>query len=140
MRGKNFVTRKVTDGVARIKLGLDSNLMLGNLDAQRDWGFAGDYVEAMWLMLQQEKPDDYVIATGEKHSVRQLVELAFGRVGLDWQKHVEIDTALLRPAEVNTLRGDATKALKVLGWKPTVRFNELVNMMVDADLGRYLQQ
>jgi len=140
LRGKNFVTRKVTDGVARIKLGLDSKLLLGNLDAQRDWGFAGDYVEAMWLMLQQEKPNDYVIATGEKHSVRQLVELAFGRVGLDWQKHVEIDSALLRPAEVNTLRGDATKALKELGWKPTVRFNELVNMMVEADLGRYLQQ
>jgi GDPmannose 4,6-dehydratase len=135
-RGKEFVTRKVTDGAARIKLGLQAKLQLGNLDAQRDWGFAGDYVEAMWLMLQQPEPDDYVIATGQKHSVRELVELAFGRVGLDWQEHVEISTDLFRPAEVNTLCGDASKARRKLGWRPKVSFQELVAMMVDADLQR----
>ncbi|ASV76983.1 GDP-mannose 4,6-dehydratase [Thermogutta terrifontis] len=135
-RGKEFVTRKVTDAVARIKLGLQEKLYLGNLDAMRDWGFAGDYVEAMWLMLQQPQPDDYVVATGEKHSVRELVELAFDYVGLDWKRYVEIDPRLIRPAEVFTLRGDATKARTVLGWKPKVTFPELVRMMVDADLER----
>jgi GDPmannose 4,6-dehydratase len=136
LRGKEFVTRKVTDGAARIKLGLQEKLKLGNLDAMRDWGFAGDYVKAMWMMLQQDSPDDYVVATGEKHSVRQLVELAFGHVGLDWQAHVETDPSLFRPAEVNTLRGDAAKARKVLGWRPEVDFAGLVRMMVDADLAR----
>ena len=110
LRGKEFVTRKISDAVARIKLGRQEKLRLGNLDAMRDWGFAGDYVQAMWMMLQQDEPDDYVVATGQKHSVRELCELAFGHVGLDWQEHVEIDPALFRPAEVNTLRGDATKA------------------------------
>jgi GDPmannose 4,6-dehydratase len=136
LRGKEFVSRKVSDTVARIKLGVQEKLKLGNLDAKRDWGFAGDYVQAMWMMLQQERPDDYVVATGQKHSVRELVELAFGQVGLDWQEHVEVDPKLLRPAEVNTLRGDAAKAQKVLGWQPTVSFAELVRMMVDADLKR----
>jgi len=135
-RGKEFVTRKVTDAVARIKLGIEEKLYLGNLDSMRDWGFAGDYVEAMWLMLQQAKPDDYVVATGEKHSVRELVELAFDYVELDWKRHVEIDPKLIRPAEVFTLRGDATKARNVLGWRPRVSFPELVRMMVDADLER----
>ena len=134
LRGKEFVTRKISHGVARIKLGLDSELRLGNLDARRDWGFAGDYVRAMWLMLQQDKPDDFVIATGEQHSVRDFVELAFAHVGLDWQKYVATDPALLRPAEVNTLRGDASKAREKLGWEPSVPFRELVAMMVDADL------
>jgi GDPmannose 4,6-dehydratase len=133
-RGLEFVTRKVSDGVARIKLGLAGDLALGNLDACRDWGFAGDYVRAMWLMLQQEKADDYVIATGKTHSVRQLVEAAFGHVGLDWQKHVRIDPAFLRPAEVDHLIGDAAKARRVLGWEPSVSFERLVAMMVDADL------
>ncbi len=136
LRGKEFVTRKVTDAVARIKLGLQQKLALGNLDAMRDWGYAADYVKAMWMMLQQEKPDDYVVATGEKHSVRELVELAFGHVKLDWQDHVEVDPKLLRPAEINTLRGDAAKARKVLGWQTEVTFAELVRMMVDADLRR----
>lgn len=135
-RGKEFVTRKVTDAVARIKLGVQRKLYLGNLDAMRDWGYAGDYVRAMWLMLQQDKPDDYVIATGEKHSVRELVELAFGYVGLDWREFVEIDPKLFRPAEVYTLRGDASKARRVLGWEPTITFPELVKMMVEADLER----
>jgi GDPmannose 4,6-dehydratase len=130
------VTRKVTDGVARIKLGLSDHLSLGNLDAQRDWGYAGDYVRAMWMMLQQEQPDDYVIATGQSRSVRQLVETAFGHAGLDWQKYVRIDPALLRPAEVDHLVGDATKARKVLGWAPSITFEQLVGMMVDADLAR----
>jgi len=134
LRGKEFVTRKISHGVARIKLGLDSELRLGNLEARRDWGFAGDYVRAMWLMLQQDKPDDFVIATGEQHSVRDFVELAFAHVGLDWQKYVVTDPALLRPAEVNTLRGDASKARRILGWEPSVTFRELVAMMVDADL------
>jgi GDPmannose 4,6-dehydratase len=135
-RGLEFVTRKVTDGVARIKLGLADSLSLGNLDAHRDWGFAGDYVRAMWLMLQQEKADDYVIATGESHSVRELVEIAFGHVGLDWQKHVRLDPKFLRPAEVDHLIGDASKARDTLGWKPAVDFQQLVKMMVDADLAR----
>ena len=133
-RGLEFVTRKVTDGVARIKLGLADTLSIGNLDAHRDWGFAGDYVRAMWLMLQQDRPDDYVIATGISHSVRELVEIAFAHVGLDWQKHVRVDPALLRPAEVEHLLGDCSKARAELGWTPSVDFKQLVEMMVDADL------
>ncbi len=139
-RGLEFVTRKVSDGVARVKLGLADALSLGNLDACRDWGFAGDYVRAMWLMLQQDQPDDYVIATGVAHSVRDLVEVAFGRAGLDWQKHVRVDPALIRPAEVDHLIGDAGKARRVLGWQPTVDFKGLVEMMVDADLERLGRQ
>jgi len=135
-RGLEFVSRKVTDGVARIKLGLADTLAMGNLDAHRDWGFAGDYVRAMWLMLQQERPDDYVIATGVSHSVRELIEIAFARVGLDWEQHVRVDPALLRPAEVDHLLGDFTKARKELGWAPRVDFKRLVEMMVDADLER----
>ena len=135
-RGREFVTRKVTDGVARIKLGMSNELKLGNLDAQRDWGFAGDYVRAMWMMLQQDKPDDYVIATGATHTVRRLVELAFGAVGLDWQRYVKIDPALVRPAEVDLLIGDPTKAKRVLDWKPEVSFEQLVERMVKADLAR----
>jgi GDPmannose 4,6-dehydratase len=135
-RGREFVTRKVSYGVARIKLGLQEKLNLGNLDAKRDWGFSGDYVRAMWLMLQQDRPDDYVVAMGKKHSVRELVELAFGRVGLDWRDHVVVDSALFRPAEINTLCGDATKAHKCLGWYPTMSFQELVHAMVDADMER----
>jgi len=133
-RGLEFVTRKVTDGVARIKLGLAEHLALGNLDACRDWGFAGDYVRAMWMMLQQDQADDYVIATGVSHSVRQLVETAFGHAGLEWEKHVRIDPAFLRPAEVDHLIGDASKAKRVLGWEPSVSFEGLVAMMVDADI------
>ena len=136
LRGKEFVTRKISDGVARIKLGRQQVLKLGNLDAQRDWGFAGDYVRAMWLMLQQDAPDDFVIATGVKHSVREFCEVAFSHVGLDWQDHVEVDQALLRPADVNTLCGDSRKAKQQLGWQPDVSFAELVQMMVDADLER----
>lgn len=135
-RGKEFVTRKVSYGVARIKLGLQDKLHLGNLDAMRDWGFSGDYVRAMWLMLQQDRPDDYVVAMGKKHSVRELVELAFDRVGLDWEDHVVVDPTLFRPAEINTLCGDPTKAHKSLGWYPTMTFPELVHRMVDADLER----
>jgi GDPmannose 4,6-dehydratase len=135
-RGLEFVTRKVSDGVARIKLGLTDTLTIGNLDAHRDWGFAGDYVLAMWLMLQQDRADDYVIATGVSHSVRELIEIAFARAGLDWQKHVRVDPALLRPAEVEHLLGDATKARRELGWTPSVEFKPLVEMMVDADLQR----
>jgi GDPmannose 4,6-dehydratase len=135
-RGLEFVTRKVTDGVARIKLGLASTLSIGNLDAHRDWGFAGDYVRAMWMMLQRDTPDDFVIATGVSHSVRDLIQIAFARVGLDWQKHVRVDPALLRPAEVEHLLGDAAKAKKELGWTPSVDFTQLVEMMVDADLAR----
>jgi len=135
-RGLEFVTRKVTDGVARIKLGLADSLSLGNLDAHRDWGFAGDYVQAMWLMLQQERADDYVIATGESHSVRELVEVAFSYAGLDWQKHVRLDPKFLRPAEVDRLIGDSSKAKSTLGWTPEVDFHGLVRMMVDADLAR----
>jgi GDPmannose 4,6-dehydratase len=135
-RGHEFVTRKVTDGVARIKLGLAEHLSLGNLDACRDWGFAGDYVRAMWMMLQQDKADDYVVATGVSHSVKNLVETAFGHAGLDWQKYVRTDPALIRPAEVDHLIGDASKARKSLGWKPSIDFEQLVAMMVDADLAR----
>jgi GDPmannose 4,6-dehydratase len=135
-RGLEFVTRKVTDGVARIKLGLAEALSLGNLDAQRDWGFAGDYVRAMWLMLQQSQADDYVIATGVSHSVRELVEIAFEHAGLDWNKHVRTDPALLRPAEVDHLIGDPAKAKAQLKWEPSIDFAGLVRMMVDADLAR----
>jgi GDPmannose 4,6-dehydratase len=135
-RGIEFVTRKVSDGVARIKLGLADHLGLGNLDACRDWGFAGDYVRAMWLMLQQEKADDYVIATGVSHSVRELVESAFGYAGLDWKKYVRVDPAFLRPAEVDHLVGDSSKARRVFGWEPQVDFKRLVGMMVDADIAR----
>jgi GDPmannose 4,6-dehydratase len=133
-RGLEFVTRKVTDGVARIKLGLADRLSVGNLDAQRDWGFAGDYVRAMWMMLQRQAPEDYVIATGVSHSVRDLVQIAFSHVDLDWEKYVRVDPALLRPAEVEHLLGDSSKARGELGWKPTVDFKQLVEMMVDADL------
>ena len=136
-RGLEFVTRKVTDGVARIKLGLADSLSLGNLDAQRDWGFAGDYVRAMWLMLQQDKPGDYVIATGVSHSVQELVQTAFEHVGLDWREHVKTDPRFLRPAEVDHLIGDSSKAREQLGWQPHVDFTELVTMMVDADLERH---
>ncbi len=135
-RGLEFVTRKISDGVARIKLGLANELHLGNLEAKRDWGFAKDYVEAMWLMLQQDKPDDYVIATGETHSVKEFVELAFSYVGLDWKKYVVVDQKLYRPAEVDLLVGDSTKARQKLGWKPKVTFKELVEMMVKHDIER----
>ncbi len=133
-RGETFVTRKITRAATRIKLGLQDKLYLGNLDAERDWGFAGDFVEAMWLMLQQEEPEDYVIATGERHSVRELAEMAFGLLDLDWSDHVDVDRRYLRPAEVDLLQGDASKAHRQLGWKPKVTFPELVKMMVDADL------
>jgi GDPmannose 4,6-dehydratase len=135
-RGLEFVTRKVSDGAARIKLGLADTMSIGNLEAHRDWGFAGDYVVAMWMMLQQERPDDYVVATGVSHSVRELVEVAFAHVGLDWQEHVRIDPALLRPAEVEHLLGDASKARAQLGWTPGVNFKQLIEMMVDADVAR----
>ncbi|MCO5045508.1 MAG: GDP-mannose 4,6-dehydratase [Kiritimatiellae bacterium] len=135
-RGKEFVTRKITDAVARIKLGLQNELRMGNLDAKRDWGFAGDYVKAMWLMLQQAEPDDYVIATGESHSVREFLEHAFAHVGLDWKDYVVVDPKFLRPAEVDFLMGDPSKAIKKLGWKPEVSFEGLVRMMVDADMER----
>ncbi len=135
-RGLEFVTRKVTDGVARIKLGQLDTLSLGNLDAHRDWGFAGDYVRAMWLMLQQDRPDDYVIATGVSKSVRDLVQVAFAHVGLDWNTHVALDPKLIRPAEVEHLIGDCTKAKTQLGWSPSVDFKGLITMMVDADLAR----
>ena len=133
-RGFEFVTRKVTTTVAKIKLGLAQELRLGNLEARRDWGYAGDYVKAMWLMLQQDDPEDYVIATGETHSVRELVEIAFSHVGLDWQPYVKIDEQFYRPAEIYELRGDYSKAKKKLGWEPTVTFADLIRMMVDADL------
>ena len=133
-RGLEFVTRKVTHGVARIAAGIDKTLALGNLDAQRDWGFAADYVRAMWLMLQQDSPDDYVVATGETHSVRELVELSFAAAGLDWEKYVVIDEKFLRPAEVDLLVGDPSKSEKVLGWHREVDFPTLVQMMVEADL------
>jgi GDPmannose 4,6-dehydratase len=135
-RGREFVSRKITDGVARIKLGLTDKLKLGNLEARRDWGFAGDYVQAMWMMLQQEHAEDYVIATGENHSVRDLVEIAFAYVGLPVEAHVSVDPKLLRPAEVDMLIGNASKARARLGWKPTVSFKEMVSMMVEADLKR----
>lgn len=133
-RGESFVTRKVSLAAARIKLGLQEKLYMGNLDARRDWGFAGDYVEAMWLILQQEKPDDYAIATGKTHSVRELLEEAFRCVDLDWKDYVEIDKKYLRPSEVDFLLGDPSKAKKVLGWEPRVSFSELVRMMVESDL------
>ncbi len=135
-RGLEFVTRKVSDGVARIKLGLAGDLPMGNLDSKRDWGFAGDYVEAMWMMLQQDEPDDYVVATGETHTVERLVEVAFSHVGLDWKDHVTLDPRFVRPAEVDLLIGDPAKAAAKLGWTPTVKFEQLVQMMVDADLER----
>lgn len=135
-RGKEFVSRKITDAVARIKLGVQDKLRLGNLDAQRDWGFAGDYVQAMWMMMQLDSPDDFVVATGEKHTVRQLAQLAFQEVGLDPDAYIEIDPTLFRPAEVNTLCGNAGKARAELGWRPSVDFPGLVSMMVEADLRR----
>jgi GDPmannose 4,6-dehydratase len=133
-RGETFVTRKITRAATRIKLGLQDTLYLGNLDAKRDWGFAGDYVETMWLMLQQDKPDDYVIATGESHSVREFLDEVFGYLDLDWQKYVEIDPRYLRPTEVDCLLGDASKAKKILKWEPKVTFKELAQMMTDADM------
>jgi GDPmannose 4,6-dehydratase len=140
LRGKEFVTRKITDAVARIHHGIQKKLKLGNLDAQRDWGFSGDYVRAMWMMLQHDKPDDYVIATGEKRTVREFLQHAFDHVNLNWQDHVEVDPALLRPADVNSLCGDATKARQTLNWKPEVSFTELVTMMVEADLQRVAEE
>jgi GDPmannose 4,6-dehydratase len=139
-RGIEFVTRKVTDGVARVKLGLASEVRLGNLNARRDWGFAGDYVEAMWRMLQQPTPSDYVVGTGQTHSVRELVEAAFQHVGLDWRKHVVTDPKYMRPAEVDLLQADPSKARRELGWNPRIGFAELVAMMVDADLERLRQK
>ena len=139
-RGIEFVTRKVTDSVARIKLGKARELRLGNLDAQRDWGYAGDYVDAMWRMLQGPEPRDYVVGTGVMHSVRQLIELAFSRAGLDWREHVVTDPAFIRPAEVDVLQADPRKAAAELGWRPAVSFSELVNLMVDADLERLSRQ
>jgi GDPmannose 4,6-dehydratase len=133
-RGIEFVTRRVTYNVARIKLGLQQKLKMGNLEAERDWGYAGDYVRAMWMMLQQEKPDDYVVATGQTNSVRRLLEIAFERVGLDYRKYVETDAELLRPAEVHHLLGNYSKAKNNLGWEPTVTFSELIGMMIDSDL------
>jgi GDPmannose 4,6-dehydratase len=138
-RGKQFVTRKVTDGVARIRAGRAKQLRLGNLDAKRDWGFAGDYVQAMWLMLQQPKADDYVVAAGETHSVRELCEIAFSHAGLDWQEHVVVDPAFVRPAEVDLLIGDASKARRVLGWAAKHSFRQLIEMMVDADVAAVRQ-
>ena len=139
-RGLEFVERKVCHGVARIALGLDDKLPMGNLDAQRDWGFAGDYVRAMWLMLQQDKPDDYVVSSGNTHSVRELCEIAFGHAGLDWQEHVVIDERFLRPAEVDLLIGEPTKAREVLGWERSVAFKDLITMMVDSDLALVRRQ
>ena len=133
-RGLEFVTRKISHGAARIALGQESELRLGNLDAKRDWGFAGDYVEAMWRMLQQDEPDDFVVCTGETHSVREFCQVAFGHLGLDWEAHVVIDERFIRPAEVDLLVGDASRAAKVLGWSPTVNFEELVTMMVESDM------
>jgi GDPmannose 4,6-dehydratase len=133
-RGLEFVTRKISHGVARIKLGLDTEIRLGNLDAQRDWGFAGDYVKAMWLMLQQDQPDDFVVATGETHTVREFCQLAFDHVGLDWEQHVVVDEKFFRPAEVDLLIGEPTKAHDQLGWKPETSFEGLVQMMVEGDL------
>ncbi len=140
LRGLQFVTRKITDGAVRCKLGLASELHLGNLDAKRDWGFAGDYVEAMWLMLQQDRPDDYVIATGEVHTVRDFCEAAFDYVGLDYKGYVVVDPGLFRPVDVNVLYGDPSKARRVLGWEPKVSLRGLVEMMVDADMGRLAER
>ena len=139
-RGMEFLPRKVSDGVVRIKLGLADELRLGNLEARRDWGFAGDYVRAMWLMLQQDEPNDYVISSDETHTVRELVEVAFQHVGLDWEKYVKIDPKFYRPAEVDLLLGDSTKARTELGWKPEVGFQQLVEMMVDADMARHQRE
>jgi GDPmannose 4,6-dehydratase len=139
-RGLEFITRKVTDGVARIKLGMQQELRLGNLEARRDWGYAADYVQAMWLMLQQDEPDDYVVATGETHSVQELADLAFSHAGLDWRQHVVIDESFRRPAEVDFLLGDASKARHNLGWAPKLGFGDLIRLMVDADLARYRDQ
>ena len=139
-RGLEFVTRKIAHGVARIKMGLDRELRLGNLDAQRDWGFAGDYVDAMWRMMQREEPGDFVVSTDETHSVREFCELAFGHVGLDWAEHVVIDERFFRPAEVDLLVGDASRARTVLDWKPRTSFEDLVRMMVDADLDLVARQ
>jgi GDPmannose 4,6-dehydratase len=139
-RGETFVTRKITRAIAHIKAGLQSKLFLGNLDAKRDWGYAKEYVEAMWLMLQQPKPDDYVIATGETHSVREFLEVAFGHAGLDWKKHVELDPRYLRPTEVDLLVGDYSKAKKKLGWEPKVKFTDLAKLMVDADMKLLAEQ
>ena len=133
-RGETFVTRKITRAATRIKLGLQDKLYLGNLEAKRDWGFAGDFVKAMWLMLQQDRPDDYVIATGESHSVKEFVEEVFDYLGLDWQKYVEIDPRYFRPTEVDLLQGDASKAKKILGWEPKIKFKELARLMTDADM------
>ncbi|MDD5630387.1 MAG: GDP-mannose 4,6-dehydratase, partial [Elusimicrobia bacterium] len=133
-RGETFVTRKITRGIARIKAGLDQYLYLGNLEARRDWGYAPEYVEAMWMMLQQDKPDDFIIATGETHSIQEFVEAAFAHAGLDWRKHVKIDPRYFRPAEVDVLLGDYSKAERVLRWKPRVKFKDLVRIMVDADM------
>jgi len=135
-RGLEFVTRKITDGVAKIKLGLAKELTMGNLDAKRDWGFAGDYIKAMWLMLQQDKPDDFVIGTGEAHSVKEFIEEAFGYAKLDWKKYVKVDKKFFRPAEVNFLLADPAKAKKKLGWSPKISFKELVHMMVESDIKR----
>lgn len=135
-RGVEFVTRKVTDAVARIKLGLQNELRMGNLDAKRDWGFAGDYVKAMWLMLQQDQPDDYVISTGETHTVEELVQVAFDHAGLNWRDYVVIDPKFVRPAEVDLLLGDCTKAKENLGWELEVGFEQLIKMMVDSDLSK----
>jgi GDPmannose 4,6-dehydratase len=139
-RGMEFVTRKITDAVARIKHGTQSELRLGNMDSKRDWGFAGDYVRGMWLMLQQDAPDDFVLATGETHTVQEFVEAAFGRVDLDWKEYVVVDPKFVRPAEVELLLGDPGKAKRLLGWEPTVTFKGLVDMMVDADMARVAQQ
>jgi GDPmannose 4,6-dehydratase len=139
-RGENFVTRKITRAAARIKLGTQKKLLLGNIDARRDWGFAGDYVEAMYLMLQNDEPDDFVIATGEMHSVREFLELSFGRLDLDWEQFVEIDPRYFRPTEAEVLVGDASKARKVLGWEPKVAFDELVVLMVDHDMAEALKE
>jgi GDPmannose 4,6-dehydratase len=137
IRGKEFVTRKITDGVAKIKLGLAKEIRLGNLDSKRDWGFAGDYVGAMWLMMQKKEPDNYIISTGETHSIRDFLDIAFDHVGIrDWKKYVKIDPRFKRPAELFVLKGKSDKARKKLGWKPKVKFRELVKMMVDADIGR----
>lgn len=141
IRGKEFVTRKITDGIARIKHGLSNEIRLGNLDSKRDWGFAGDYVEAMWLMLQQDEPDNYIISTGKTHSIREFLDAAFGAVGItDWSKYVVIDPQFKRPAELFTLQGKSNKARKKLGWKPKTSFQQLVNMMMDADMDRIAQE
>jgi GDPmannose 4,6-dehydratase len=139
-RGQEFVTRKITHGVARIKLGLATELRLGNLEAKRDWGFAGDYVRAMWLMLQQDRPEDFVVGTGETHSIEEFVQIAFARVGLDWRKYVIVDPQFYRPAEVDLLQADPTKIRETLGWEPEVNFEQLVHMMVDADLAQLRSQ